>query len=154
MGRADPQGAGATAPTRRRPARLSRIGLWVLLALGYYLAAQIGLAFRFQDSHIGVVWPANAVLLAALLLAPTRHWRVVFLVTALAHIAALSPSTPAWRLLWQIVGNSTFTAATVFALRRFAGLPLTFGSPRQVVAYISVVFGMSLLFGLVTPAFV
>jgi len=45
----------------------------VLLAVSYYLAARLGLGFRFQDSQIGVVWPANAVLLAALLLTPTRH---------------------------------------------------------------------------------
>lgn len=156
MNRAETGANEATvlAPTASTPTFVRRIGPWVLLAAGYYVAAHLGLGFRFQNSQIGVVWPANAVLLSALLLVPARRWWLVFVVTAVAHVASLGPSTPPWRLLWQIAANSGFTAATVVALQRFAGLPLRFASPRQVVAYIAVVFGMSFLHGLVAPIFV
>src|SRR5262245_44638587 len=100
--------------TASRPALLA--GWLVLLAAGYYLAARLGLGFRFQSSQIGVVWPANAVLLSALLLAPARRRWLVLLTTALAHVAAAGPSTPAWRVAWQISGNAVFTLSTVAAL--------------------------------------
>ena len=89
-----------------------------MLAGIYYLAATLGLAFRFQNSQISVVWPANAVLLAALLLTPRSRWWVVFTTTALAHVAAMAPATPAWRWVWQIAGNSLFMTTAAVLLRR------------------------------------
>jgi signal transduction histidine kinase len=126
----------------------------VLLGVAYYLAARLGLKFRFRDSQIGVVWPANAIFLCALLLAPRKRWWLVLATTALAHAAALAPLLPVWRLLWQIVGNWAYVIATVEVLRRFAGLPLHFESRRQVLAYTTVSFVLPWLFGFTTPAFI
>ena len=120
----------------------------------YYLAAKLGLAFRFQNSQISVVWPANAVLLAALLLTPRSRWWVVLVTTALAHLAAMSPTTPAWRLVWQIAGNSLFMSAAAVLLRRYAGLPLHFESRRQVFTYAAISLGVPAVFALAMPAFV
>jgi len=72
----------------------------VLLVASYYLAARLGLGFRFQNSQIGVVWPANAVMLSALVLTKRTQWWVVLMATALAHAAAVGATVPAWRLLW------------------------------------------------------
>src|SRR5215467_6574556 len=104
----------------------------VLLAAGYYLAVRLGLAFRFQHSQIGVVWPANAVLLSALLLTPRSRWWVVLSVTALVHVVAIGSSIPVWRVAWQICGNAVFCTVTAEALRRFAKLPIHLESRRQV----------------------
>ncbi len=120
----------------------------------YYFAAELGLAFRFQSSQISVVWPANAVLLAALLLTPRSRWWVVFVTTALAHGAAMSPTTPAWRLVWQIAGNSLFMSAAAMLLRGSAGLPLHFGNRRQVFTYVAVAVGVPAVFALAMPSFV
>src|SRR5262245_25077565 len=127
---------------------------WALLAVSYYLAARLGLGFRFQSSQIGVVWPASAVLLSGLLLAPRSRWWLVISAVAVAHAAAAGLSVPAWRVVWQIAGNVVFTIATVEALRRFAGLPLHFESRRQVLVYTAVSLVLPALFGLTTPAFV
>jgi integral membrane sensor domain MASE1 len=126
----------------------------VLLWVSYYLAARLGLRFRFHTSQIGVVWVPNAVLLSALLLTPRTRWWIVLAATALAHAAAVAPLLPAWRLWWQIVFNSAFTMTTVEVLRRFAGLPLHFETRRQVLAYTAIAFAMPALFALTTPAFV
>ena len=126
----------------------------VLLAVSYYLAARLGLGFRFQDSQIGVVWPANAVLLAALLLTPTRRWWVVLVATALAHAVAVASVTPAWRAAWQIAGNALFITSTALVLRRVPGLPLTFETRRQVFAYSAIAFVLPALYAFTTPAFV
>ena len=120
----------------------------------YYLAARLGLAFRFQSSQISVVWLANAVLLAALVLTPRARWWMVFVTTGLAHVAAMSPTNPAWRLVWQIAGNSLFMGAAAVLLRRYAGLPLDFGSRRQVFTYVAISVGVPSVFALVMPSFV
>ena len=120
----------------------------------YYFAAELGLAFRFQSSQISVVWPANAVLLAALVLTPRSRWWAVFVTTALAHVAAMSPTTPAWRLVWQIAGNSLFMSAAAMLLRSSAGLPLHFGNRRQVFTYVAIAVGIPAVFALAMPSFV
>jgi signal transduction histidine kinase len=125
-----------------------------VLGGAYYLAARLGLAFRFQNSQISVVWPANAVLLAALLLTSRSRWWAVFVTTALAHVAAMASATPAWRLVWQIVGNSVFMSAAALLLRRYAGLPLRFDSRRQVFTYAAISVGVPAVFALMMPAFV
>src|SRR5713101_9297428 len=62
-----------------------------LIAFSYYLAAQLGLRFRFHNSQIGVVWPANAIFLSALVLTPRTRWWLVLAATAVAHSAAMAP---------------------------------------------------------------
>jgi signal transduction histidine kinase len=126
----------------------------VLLGVAYYLAARLGLRFRFRDSQIGVVWPVNAIFLVALLLAPRKRWWLVLATTTLAHAAALAVDLPAWRLLWQIAGNSAYVIVTVEVLRRLAGLPLLFESRRQILAYTAISFILPWLFGFTTPAFI
>src|SRR5262249_47338778 len=125
-----------------------------LLAFAYYFAARLGFGFRFQGSQVGIIWPANAVLLAALVLTPRRRWWLVLITTALAHIAALGPAVPIWRLVWQIAGNTVFVVVTAEVLRRVPGLPLHFGNRRQVVAYVVISLVSPLLFTLAAPAFV
>jgi signal transduction histidine kinase len=136
------------------PTRISRAGWLLALAIGYYLAVRLGLGFRFQNSLIGVVWIANAVLLAALLLNPPSRWMLVFAVTACAHLAATLPVTPFWRVLWQLGINAAFTITSAFVLRRFAGLPLTFATRRQVLVYTAAAFALPALFALGTPVVV
>ncbi len=126
----------------------------ILLGLSCYLAARLGLRFQFHDSQIGVVWPANAIFLSALILTPRARWWLVLLTTALAHVAAMAPLVPVWRLLWQIAGNWAFAIATVGVLARFAGLPLLFETRRQVLAYTAISFVMPAVFGLTTAAFI
>jgi signal transduction histidine kinase len=126
----------------------------VLLAIGWYLTARLGVGFRFEHSPIGVVWPPNAVLLAGLLLTPRRRWWVVLGATAVAHYAALSPLVPAWRWCWQITDSSLFGVIEAELLRRFAGLPLHFGNRRQVLAYTAISFLSSAVFGLTIPSFI
>ena len=43
-------------------------------AAAYYLGARLGFAVRFPESPHSVLWPPNAILLAALLLVPPRLW--------------------------------------------------------------------------------
>jgi signal transduction histidine kinase len=125
-----------------------------LLAAAYYLAARLGVAFRFQSSPIGVVWPPSAILVSALLLTPRARWWTVLGTASLAHVAAMYPVVPVWRWEWQIVNQGVFTALTAALLQRVPGLPLRFGSRRQVFAFTAIVFVMSGLSAFTTPVFV
>ena len=147
------------APTNsagRPPSRDMARGLafMVLLAVAYDFAIRLGLGFRFENSQIGVVWPANAVLVSALLLTPRSRWWMAFVAVAIPHAIEMHASVPAWRWLWQIIGNGIFAAATVVVLRRAVGTPLSFGSRTQVMGYAVVSFLMPALYGFTTPAFV
>ena len=125
-----------------------------LLAALYYLAARLGNAFRFQSSQIGVVWPASAILVSALLLTRRAHWWTLLVTASLAHVAAMYFVVPAWRWEWQVVNQAVFTATTAVLLQRVLGLPLHFGNRRQVFAFTAIVFVTSVLFGFTTPVFV
>ena len=46
----------------------------VLVAVGYYVGANLGFILRFPPTTPSVMWPPNAILTATLLLAPTRRW--------------------------------------------------------------------------------
>lgn len=134
--------------------QLALVGWLGALAVGYYFAAHLGLSFRFQHSIIGVVWVANAVLVSALVLTPPARWPLVLMITAAAHVAAMVPVVPAWRIAWQIAGNSVLTISMATVLRRLVGVPLTFSTSRQVLAYMATAFGLAALFALITPAVV
>jgi signal transduction histidine kinase len=134
--------------------QVSLAGWLIALAVGYYLAVRLGLSFRFQNSMIGVVWIANGVLLSALLLTRPSRWGFVYVVTALAHTAAVLPQAPGWRVVWQIGVNAALTFTMALMLRRSAGLPLTFATRRQVLIFAAAAFGLPALFSLATPVVV
>ena len=51
-----------------------RLGAYLaLLAVTYYFAARLGVRFRFQYFQVGIIWPANALLLAALVACTHRN---------------------------------------------------------------------------------
>jgi two-component system sensor kinase FixL len=73
-----------------------RIGVWpalfnprtLLVFVGYYLGAKLGFALTFQPHPVSVLWPPNALLLAALLLSPARFWALLLLAAFPAHLLA------------------------------------------------------------------
>ena len=62
-------------------------GQALAVALAYYFGAKIGFALTFQPHPVAVLWPPNAILLAALLLTPVRAWWIVLLAAFPAHLA-------------------------------------------------------------------
>jgi signal transduction histidine kinase len=135
--------------------RFAFIALWLLVfAAAYYGAALLGLAFRFQGTQISVVWPANGVFLAAMLLAPRQRRWMVLVVAAATHMVAMGGSVPVWRLAWQMATNFALVISAVELLRHFAGLPLRLASRRQVLAFIGAAFVLPAVIACSTPAFV
>jgi hypothetical protein len=67
-----------------------------LVGVAYYVGALFGFALKFPSHSPSALWPPNSILLAALLLLPTRQWWVVFL-------GAFPPQTPVLEALENVV---------------------------------------------------
>jgi signal transduction histidine kinase len=145
-------GATAGDTTRHSVARCT-VGM-VLLGIGYYLTARLSQGLLFRNSHIGVVWVPTALMLSALILTPRKAWSAVLLVAAIAHVIAMSPANPAWRMAWQIAANTLAVVGAFTVLRRVIVFPLRFESRRALFLYAGVVLLMPVMLALITPAFV
>ena len=100
----DAHAAPSSVVTALRPPR------WLLpalaVALGYYIAARLGMALTLHPHPISTLWPPNALLLAALLLSPAHQWWWLLLAALPAHLAAeLQAGVPTAMVLGWYASN-------------------------------------------------
>ena len=131
------------------------VPLAVVVCLGYYGAARLGLAFTFPPLPISALWPPNAVLLAVLLLVPPQRWWIVVAAALPAHLVAeLQDNIPVRMVLCWFASNvseAVIGATCVrFALRR----PVTFEAPGEVMAFAGAAFLAALLSSFLDAGFV
>src|SRR5690606_35703338 len=90
----------------------------VVCGLAYLAALEIGTALRFPDGSFAALWPANAVLLSALMLTRARRWWLYILAVIPAHVAAyVDGDLVAFRLAWQVAHNCALSLAAAAFLR-------------------------------------
>src|SRR6266403_3306989 len=110
--------------------RLVVIGLWVFA--GYYLGCKIGFALTLTPHPVSVLWPPNAILVAALLLTPPRIWGFVLLAAFPAHWAAqLQSHVPPLMILCWFISNSCEALIGAGLTRYLVGGPIRFRSLRD-----------------------
>ncbi|HYH41051.1 MAG TPA: MASE1 domain-containing protein [Burkholderiales bacterium] len=109
----------------------------LIVGVAYYLGAKVGLALTFQPVPISVLWPPNAVLLAALVLAPRRWWLLILLGALPAHFVAESQAgVPAAMVLCWFVSNVSEALIGAIVVRHFmAGVP-SLDSMRNVAVFV------------------
>jgi signal transduction histidine kinase len=100
----DAHAAAASVAATLRPPR------WLLpalaVALGYYIAARLGMALTLHPHPISTLWPPNALLLAVLLLSPAHQWWWLVLAVLPAHLAAeLQAGVPTAMVLGWYASN-------------------------------------------------
>jgi two-component system sensor kinase FixL len=125
----------------RHPSLAKLAGL-VATSAGYYFGAQVGFELRFPDSPHSVLWPPNAIMLAALLLMPARLWWWCLLAVLPAHIAISLPAGLPWvTLLGLYLTNASqaLLGAALFnrCLRSYGG-----GGSAHVRTIIFIVCGV------------
>src|SRR5215207_3622329 len=79
--------------------RAKHIGQPLLLAafaLAYFLAAKLGIATSLPPDGIVILWPPNAIVLAALLAVDRKKWPLYLITTVATEIAADVPDYPFW----------------------------------------------------------
>src|SRR5262245_7918763 len=105
----------------------------LVVGAAYYAGALIGFALKFPDDAVSALWPPNAILLAALLLTPTRSWWAVLLGALPAHFAVqLQSSVPLLMILCWFISNCAEAILGAFLVRYFIGGELKFDSFRHV----------------------
>ena len=104
----------------------------LVVFVGYYLGAKIGFALTFQPHPVSVLWPANSILVAALLLTPPRIWWFILLAAFPAHWAAqLQSHVPPLMILCWFISNSCEAVISAGLTRYLVGGPIRFRSLRE-----------------------
>lgn len=114
LGSIEMSGAPASLPVQPPVTRTPRIGfapptamVCLLVFAGYYFGAKLGFALTFHPHPVSVLWPPNAILLAALLLTPVRIWWLVLLAALPAHLATqLQSEVPPSMIFCWFISNS------------------------------------------------
>ena len=128
----------------------------LLVFVGYYLGARIGFALTFQPHPVSVLWPPNAILVAALLLTPARIWWLVLMAAFPAHWAAqLQSHVPPLMILCWFISNSCEALIGASLTRYLVGGPIRFTTLRNVAIFcLCVVFIGPFLSSFLDAAFV
>jgi PAS domain S-box-containing protein len=80
----------------------------LLVGVGYYVGALIGLRLKFFPMPVSTLWPPNSILLAALLLAPKRSWLALVLAAFPAHmLAELQSGVPILMAVCWFITNTS-----------------------------------------------
>ena len=108
-----------------------------LVGVAYYVGALVGFALKFPSHSPSALWPPNSILLAALLLLPTRQWWVVLLGAFPAHLLVQLPSRmPVVMSLAFFLSNSCEALLGAFLIRRSIDGPLRFDSLKSAGVFV------------------
>jgi len=78
----------------------------VLTSVAYLLGTRVGLELTFPSDAAAVLWPPNALLLAALMLSPARIWWILLLAVLPPHLAVeLKGGVPATMAICWYASN-------------------------------------------------
>ena len=117
--------------------RASTIVAATLVCVGYFIGARVGFAFTIHPSPVSTLWPPNSILLAALLLSPTRSWAILLLAAFPAHLAIqLANHIPLTMILLWFVSNCSQALIGATCIRRLARGPTRFDDSRHVGAFV------------------
>src|SRR4030095_3336318 len=119
----------------------------VPLAVGaaYYIAAEVGQALAFPSAPVSILWASNAILMAALLLAPREHWWMYLVAVLPFHMFSQLVDVPLTRVVIQYVANIGLATLGALAVGASSPAPQRFDRVRS--AFTLVLFG-----GLLAPA--
>jgi two-component system, NarL family, sensor histidine kinase UhpB len=121
----------------------------VFVAIAYYLGAQIGFALQSPNAPQSVLWLPNSILLAVLLITPSRQWPAYLLAAFPAHmLVAWGAGAPLPTLALLFVSNCADAALGACLVRRLSGSRGTFhfdGLRSTIIFALAVAFSTSVL---------
>jgi PAS domain S-box-containing protein len=120
---------------------LEAVGVAPLVGAAYYVGTKIGFVLTPYPDPISTLWPPNAILFAALLLAPRRMWCPILLAVFPAHLLIqLQSGVPIQMALGWFIGNTSEALLGAFLVQRFTKGESIFKSFRGVNIF--VIFGV------------
>lgn len=93
----------------------------LLVGVAYYAGAWLGVRFTITTEGIAILWPPNAILLAAFLILPYRQWPAIGLAAVIAEVAADIPAFPIWSAVAFGLINLFEVSLAGVLIRRAAG---------------------------------
>src|SRR5687768_68541 len=113
-------------------------GATTLTAIGYWIGARLGMALTPDPQPVASLWPPNAIMLAALLIVPTRYWWVVLLGALPAHLAVeLGSGVPTPMVVSWFVSNVFEAALGAALVRRFSGPTVRLDTVRSLAVFVT-----------------
>jgi len=107
------------------------------VSIAYFLGAHIGFALTPQPQPVSTLWPPNAVLLGALLLAPRRSWLLIIAAVFPAHLLAeLNAGVPFGMVLSWFVSNCAQALIGAALVQRYVDGPIRLDSVRRVTLFV------------------
>lgn len=109
----------------------------LLVAVSYFLGVHVGFALTSEHAPVALLWPPNALLLAALLLSPKRTWPVLVAAAFPAHVLAeMSAQVPTSMVLCWFVSNVAEALIGAFAIRGYLHRAPQFDRFRDLVVFL------------------
>src|SRR6185369_13344979 len=103
---------------------------------GYYLGSLLGLQLRFPPATTSILWPPNAILTAALVLAPPRRWFAILLPVLPVHILIqVSTGWPLSLILALFVTNCSEALIAAGGMTLLTNTPWRFDTLRGLVGF-------------------
>jgi signal transduction histidine kinase len=119
------------------------VGSALLVGIAYYVGTGIGFAFTPRGQPNSTFWPANAILLSALLLSHRRTWWILFTAVLPAHLfSELHAGVPLWTAVGWFASNTSEALIGAYCITRLADPRKLFDTIRGV--FVFVVFGVLL----------
>jgi PAS domain S-box-containing protein len=136
-------------------ANLHKLRIALVVFVGYYVGARLGLALTFHPSPISALWPPNAILFASMVLVPPRLWWVVAAGAFPAHLVSeLQGGIPVTMVLCWYLSNVTEAMIGAGALRLLVGESNPFVRARGVMLFILASIVAAVLSSFIDAAFV
>lgn len=109
----------------------------LLVAVAYYLGARVGFNLTIASQPVSMLWPPNAILLGALLLAPARAWPVFIAAALPAHLAVeLNDGVKASMMLCWFISNAAQAVLGAALMRRALPGITRFDNLRAVSVFV------------------
>jgi PAS domain S-box-containing protein len=109
----------------------------LLVFVGYWAGVRLGFALKFEAPGPSVLWPPNAILLAALVLSSYRSWPFLILCALPAHLVSeLNAGIPAKMVLCLFVTNTSEGLIGATAMRLLTRGPVRLNRLRTMATLI------------------
>jgi len=131
---------GLGAGQKLRSESQAPLPLWIVAVVvfcAYYVGARFGFALTLGANPISVLWPPNALLMAALLVVPLHQWPWLILAAFPAHLLAEQQSgVPLSMILCWFVSNVTEALIGAYLVRRYLREVPKLTSVRSVAVFV------------------
>jgi integral membrane sensor domain MASE1 len=116
----------------------ARTVFWILASAScYYLATRTAWVLTFPDSKVSLFFPPHAMLVATLLLVPTRHWWAYTLAAVSAHFFATQQAD--WPTLYALqceAFDAVKVVLTAAGIRMFIKSPFHLITLRDAIVFV------------------